>query len=105
MTKEDRQYINLDEIIAYEFRCKQETCGARITVIAAKGVVIPGNCPQGHDWVKPGMEAVAAHNALQQFLESVPEVERLKRFLGCELYLQLRYPQESQSDMVNKIRS
>jgi len=103
MVIEKRHSITLDEIIAYEFRCKKPTCGTRITVIAAKGVDIPDRCPQcGYQWHESTAEAVAASNSLRQFLEAVPEMERLKQFLGCELYLLLRSPQESQDDVLNK---
>jgi hypothetical protein len=95
MTVEKHHSITLEEIVAYEFHCGNPSCGARMTVIAAAGASVPRLCPQcNRPWLESSPEAEAAENALKQLLQAFSNVVRLKRFLGCELYLQLRSSQE-----------
>ncbi|MGA3326921.1 MAG: hypothetical protein ABSF45_20860 [Terriglobia bacterium] len=99
MTIEKHHSITLDEIVAYEFRCGNPSCGARMMIIAATGASVPGRCPQcGHTWLESSSpEAEAAEKALKQLLQAFANVVRLKRFLGCELYLQLRSSKEGEN--------
>jgi hypothetical protein len=90
MTTENRQFISLDEIIALEFKCKNETCGSRIVVRLSSEQHLPTKCPQcGTAWFN-APDGGRAWHAIENIKELLSELSAVKEKTGCDLKAEIR---------------
>lgn len=102
MTKENRQFINFDDIVGLQYRCKE--CGTSLTIPRERwgqGIrTIYNDCPHCFkeapslptDWVK---RDTIDEEALNQLIEAIKAVAKL-RLKHCEIRLEIR-PDEAGS--------
>jgi hypothetical protein len=102
MTKENRQFISLDEVAALHFECTDEGCRARATVPSLAWDKLPRKCPScGLEWWaekthKDSESSENTINALQKSILRLVDIAKNQKdlkgnsYLGCKISLEIK---------------
>jgi hypothetical protein len=90
MTTENRRFITLDEIAAIEFECKNQACGAKLTLTFTRSLSAPMQCPRCQSvWFPSNPAGLSLLKCLTEFVQAGFELEKQRDVIGCSLRLQV----------------
>ncbi len=99
MTREHRELLTVDEIVAFEFLCRNETCRAKIVLPADGGIGVPDRCQHcGRHWFVPTPEGRALYESTKLLAQAMADLKRLRDQMGCILKLEIKGEKTEEND-------
>jgi DNA-directed RNA polymerase subunit RPC12/RpoP len=96
MTIEHRQFIELEDIVALQYECKE--CHATVIIPREKwGEIIQQNCPhcgiapsRPTEWVKHNSSEETTLHELQRSIAELVKLSHLPNGMGCHVRLEIK---------------